>query len=186
MVKITKVYTRKGDTGTTTVLGKERISKTSKQIIALGALDEVNAYIGWTLVALNPNSTIHKRLLAIQNDLFDLGAYLCQPLNHYPQSLTVEVDQFEREIDQMNEALSTLNSFIFPGGSEVAARLHITRTVVRGCEIKLVSLSKETAVEKAIPYINRLSDWLFVAARYSNKEAGIFETLWQPASAKYD
>lgn len=183
MVKINKVYTKKGDLGTTTILGPKRISKCSEHISALGALDELNAFLGWVLVVLNKELSdfLVERLAAIQNQLFDIGAYVCNPSGHYPVELSNTVEMFEHDIDYMNEQLATLNSFVLPGGCEEAARLHIARTVCRRAEIELVALlNEQPLIGVTIPYLNRLSDWLFVAARYVNKLAYREEPLWSP------
>lgn len=183
MVKINKVYTKKGDKGTTCILGPQRIPKSSEQIILLGALDEFNAYIGWILVQIN-DEQLQQRLIAIQNQLFDLGAFVCKPTSDLPPTLTQAVAIFETEIDKMNEQLPSLNSFVLPGGGELAARFHIARTVCRRAETQLVIASNNQAIATAIPYLNRLSDWLFVAARYCNKEENVPELLWNiPPSA---
>ncbi len=185
MVKINKVYTKKGDQGTTTILGPKRISKCVVHIRALGALDELNAFLGWVFVVLNKELSdfLVARLDTIQNQLFDIGAYVCNPSTTYPSELTNTVSDFEHDIDYMNEQLPTLNSFVLPGGCEEAARLHMARTVCRRAEIELVAMLKEQPlIENTIPYLNRLSDWLFVAARYINKLSDRKEQLWNPYS----
>lgn len=183
MIKINKVYTKKGDDGTTVVLGPNRIPKDSQEIIVLGLLDELNAYIGWTRVSFANEQfqQLSASLLAIQNQLFDLGAFLCRPSKSLPSSVALAITKFENEIDDLNQNLSPLNSFVLPGANEQAARLHIARTICRRTEVNFISLAKDQSLLfQAIPYLNRLSDWLFVAARYVAKISGDQEFLWQP------
>lgn len=183
MVKINKVYTKKGDRGTTTILGSKRISKCSIHVSALGVLDELNAFLGWILVVLNKELSdfLVERLITIQSQLFDIGAYVCHPTSSYPSELSNTVKTFEHDIDYMNVQLPALNSFILPGGCEEAMRLHVARTICRRAEIDLVALlDEQPLIENTIPFLNRLSDWLFVAARYVNKLAYQKERLWSP------
>lgn len=184
MVKITRVYTRKGDAGQTRVNKKTCIAKDSPQVEVLGLLDELNSVIGWALVLLTNDSSnlLKSRLVKIQHTLFDLGAYLCSKTKRteHVEFFSHEVASLETDIDQMNESLPNLASFILPGGNELSARLHIARTICRRAECKLVSLDL-TKHEFLLPYINRLSDWLFVAARFVAKKQQSEEILWQPS-----
>ncbi len=178
MVRITRVYTRKGDDGSTSILGAARLPKNSNLIEALGMLDELNSFIGWTIIEFKEQefSDIKKKLNQIQNELFDLGAFLCNPNNKI--TFSDAVSTFEKEMDEMNLQLEPLNSFILPGGCELCARLHITRTICRRAECTIAALTDEQK-KIAIPYLNRLSDWLFVVARYILNQLEIKELLWE-------
>jgi cob(I)alamin adenosyltransferase len=188
MVKLTKIYTRGGDKGETSLGDGARVKKHSLRVSAYGAVDEANAIIGVVLlnVADLPEN-IGKTLAAIQNDLFDLGADLCTPQdeNEKPGSalriVQAQVDRLEREIDAFNAALAPLNSFILPGGHPAATHLHVARTVVRRAEREMTLLADSEAVNAcAIAYVNRLSDHLFVLARYVNNTSGAGDVLWVP------
>ncbi len=188
MVKITKVYTRQGDSGETHLGGGTRIAKDSTRIQAVGEIDELNAMLGHAICSMefiSDLSVIVNSCIRIQNELFNLGAELTVlPEKRRENTPTIElrnIDQLEKEIDQFNKALSVLTSFVLPGGGEVSTRLHLARTVCRRAERSMVALSKEAqnldGVE--LPYINRLSDWLFVAARYTALKLNKRELLWQ-------
>ncbi len=188
MVKLTKIYTRGGDKGETSLGDGARVKKHSVRVSAYGAVDETNAVIGVVLlnVADLPEE-IRKALSAIQNDLFDLGADLCTPHNETEKPgsalriVQAQVDRLEREIDAFNAELAPLNSFILPGGHPAAAHLHGARTVARRAERDITLLAdSETVNPLAIVYINRLSDHLFVLARYVNKVSGAGDVLWVP------
>jgi cob(I)alamin adenosyltransferase len=161
---------------------------------AMGDVDEANSQIGLAIVALEPESRLARQLTVIQNDLFDLGADLATPAGEgadpfAPGEMTLriipsQVDRLEREIDAMNERLSPLTSFILPGGSEAAARLHIARATTRRAERSAVSAAVARALNPAaLAYLNRLSDWLFVAARYANAD-GNGDVLWVPGASR--
>lgn len=188
MVKITKVYTRAGDDGTTALADGKRIKKTSQKIVAIGAIDELNSYLGWIREAVGKDENLKKFDLAclrIQHELFDLGAQLSVPKAlrkvNTPTIMPADIEHLEKEIDEWNEKLSSLNSFILPGGGEMAARIHIARAVCRRAEIELLRCSECEVLDGIeAPYLNRLSDWLFVAARYVAKQSEETENLWQP------
>ena len=193
MVVLNRIYTRTGDNGTTALGNGERRAKYDLRIEAYGTVDETNAAIGVARLATakappGGDAALDAMLGAIQNDLFDLGADLCTPastakLGHEPlRILQSQVDRIERDIDALNAELSPLRSFVLPGGSEAAAALHMARTVCRRAERLMVELShqpKETVGEAALKYVNRLSDFLFVASRHANA-AREGDVLWAP------
>ena len=181
MVKLNKIYTRTGDKGSTQLGDGKRIDKNSLRVDAYGSVDEANATIGLSI--LRTNTKIKKILQIIQNDLFDLGADLCMPDKKKIQKLKItkdRVDYIEKKIDSFNKELAPLSSFILPGGSESSTYLHIARTVTRRAERKVCALSKKERINTvAIIYLNRLSDLLFVLARYTNNK-GKKDILWKP------
>ncbi len=183
MVKLNKIYTRGGDKGETSLGSGKRVQKHSLRVDAYGDVDEANATIG--LARLHTSGEADGMLGRIQNDLFDLGADLCLPeaesYKHPPLRVSgAQVDRLEEEIDRMNGELAPLNSFVLPGGSPAAAYLHLARTVTRRAERRIVELSmSESLNEAAVRYINRLSDHLFVLARYLN-DKGARDVLWTP------
>lgn len=189
MVKLNKIYTRSGDAGTTTLGSGKRVPKTSLRIAAYGTVDETNALVGVARTHLTPEyANVDAMLFRIQNDLFDLGADLCVPdtgekLPYEPLRMTDgQVKRLESEIDDMNASLEALKSFVLPGGTPAAAALHVARTVSRRAErdmVELAALPDETVSEAAMKYINRLSDFFFVAARYVNDQ-GKRDVLWVP------
>jgi len=189
MVVLNRIYTKTGDAGTTALGSGERVPKTSPRISAYGTVDETNAHIGVARVHLaGQDADVDAMLLRVQNDLFDLGADLCVPdrgekLPYEPLRIAdAQVKRLEEEIDQMNGALQPLRSFILPGGTAAAAALHVARTVSRRAERMMVELSSqpgETVGAPALKYINRLSDFLFVASRYVN-DHGKSDVLWVP------
>jgi cob(I)alamin adenosyltransferase len=189
MVVLNRIYTKTGDAGTTALGNGERVAKTSPRIAAYGTVDETNATIGMVRVHLGQsNPHVDAMLVRIQNDLFDLGADLCVPdrgekLEYEPLRMTdAQVLRLEAEIDQMNAELSPLRSFVLPGGSPAAVALHVSRTVSRRAERKMVELAaapNESVSAAALKYINRLSDFLFVASRYVN-DKGKGDVLWVP------
>ncbi len=191
MVTLTKIYTRGGDAGLTGLGTGERRRKDDLRIEAYGAVDEANSFIGVArAVLLNaPEHTALAAILAaIQNDLFDLGADLCVPeTDQEGRTLRItqpQVDRLEREIDALNADLEPLKSFILPGGSEAAAAVHVARTVVRRAERRMVTLAAAPGERIGAPtlkYINRLSDFLFVAARHLNRFAE-GDILWTPGA----
>jgi cob(I)alamin adenosyltransferase len=186
MVKLTRIYTRGGDKGETSLGDGKRVAKHSRRIAAVGAVDEANAAIG--IARLHTSGESDAMLARIQNDLFDLGADLCRPKDP-PKSkgpalriIAAQVERLEREIDAMNAALAPLNSFVLPGGSAAAAQLHLARTLARRAEREMTALATREAVNPiAIRYINRLSDHLFVLARALN-DNGAKDVLWVPGA----
>lgn len=189
MVVLNRIYTKTGDAGTTALGSGERVSKTAIRIAAYGTVDETNATVGMVRIHLaGSNSPVDDMLARIQNDLFDLGADLCVPdrgekLPYEPLRMTdAQVKRLENEIDQMNAELSPLKSFVLPGGTPAAAALHVSRTVSRRAErlmVELAHLPNEPVSAAALKYINRLSDFLFVAGRYVN-DRGKADVLWVP------
>ena len=188
MVKLNKIYTRTGDAGTTGLGTGERVRKDALRIAAYGTVDETNALIGVARVHLAGMPGLDAKLSRLQNDLFDLGADLCVPdRGEKPkfEPLRVsdaQVARLEAEIDEMNSELNPLKSFILPGGSPAAAALHVARTVSRRAEREMVALAAlpdEPVSAAAMKYINRLSDYLFVAGRYVN-DRGRSDVLWVP------
>ena len=189
MVVLNRIYTRTGDAGTTALGSGERVPKTSVRIAAYGTVDETNSVLGLARSHLSAaDSAVDLMLFRIQNDLFDLGADLCVPdrgkeLPYEPLRISeAQVKRLEEEIDQMNGELSPLRSFVLPGGSAAAAALHVARTVSRRAErlmVELASLPDEPVSDAALKYINRLSDFLFVAARFVN-DRGKADVLWVP------
>ncbi|MGC6517083.1 MAG: cob(I)yrinic acid a,c-diamide adenosyltransferase [Candidatus Puniceispirillaceae bacterium] len=180
MVKLNKIYTRTGDGGETSLVNGARVSKHSRRPAAFGEVDEVNSVIG--LARLYSQDEIDEMLSRIQNDLFDLGADLATPETDKPalRISNTQVTRLEEEIDEMNATLNPLTSFILPGGSELAAWLHLARTVSRRAERRMTELAIEEPVnEAAMQYINRLSDHLFVLARKVN-DNGAKDVLWVP------
>jgi len=188
MVVLSKIYTRAGDKGDTALGDGTRVAKHSARVAAYGTVDEVNATLG--LARLHAAEEMDEALARIQNDLFDLGADLCTPdlendaTAPYPRLRVVadQVARLEREIDAMNARLTPLRSFVLPGGSRLAAHLHLCRTVCRRAEREAVALATAEAVNpEVVRYLNRLSDWLFVAARIANDE-GRADALWIPGA----
>jgi cob(I)alamin adenosyltransferase len=186
-VRLTRIYTRAGDAGETSLGDGTRVPKTDARIAAYGTVDELNSVLGLALAAgLAPGQ--RERLATVQNDLFDLGADLSVPPGDGRERLRVEqrqVDRLERWCDEENARLEPLRSFVLPGGSEAAARLHVARTVCRRAERLVVALARESWVNPvAIAYLNRLSDLLFILARAANVDAGAAEPLWRPGGSR--
>lgn len=187
MVRIDKIVTKAGDGGKTRLVTGEPVSKASARVAAYGAVDEVNSAIGVVRLHTNAKPTLDAILERVQNDLFDLGADLATP--HAPdlkfEPLRIQpsqVDRLEAEVDQLNEQLEPLTSFILPGGSPAAAHLHLARAIARRAERDIVALADvEEISPDAIKFMNRLSDLLFVAARYAN-ELGKADILWKPGA----
>lgn len=185
MVKLTKIYTRGGDTGKTSLVSGDRVLKSAPRVAAYGSVDETNATIG--LVRLHTNGDVDEALSRIQNDLFDLGADLATPGDDFETTSNLrivgaQVVRLEQEIDAINEQLNPLTSFILPGGSPAAAALHLSRTVSRRAERDMVALAEVEPINPAaIRYINRLSDYLFVLARHLN-DYGSKDVLWIPGA----
>lgn len=176
--RLSKIYTRTGDKGTTGLGDGTRVDKDSPRVEAYGTVDELNSVIGLLLTETLPDP-LRTVLTDIQHDLFDLGGELCIP----GRSVVTEdrVTRLENILDDLNANLSPLKEFILPGGSRAAAICHVARTVCRRAEQRAISLAKtETVPEVTVKYINRLSDLLFVMARFLNKHAGQSDVLWQP------
>jgi cob(I)alamin adenosyltransferase len=183
MPKITKVYTRGGDEGTTSLGTGERVAKDAPRLEAYGTVDELNSVIGWAL-AIGLSPAVADALRRIQNELFHLGADLCVPEEDklrlpVPQIGASHVEALEELMDRLSESLPPLDNFILPGGSAAAGALHLARTVCRRAERHVVALARNEKVgAHAIPYLNRLSDALFVMARYENRQRGAPDVLW--------
>lgn len=190
MVKLTKIYTRGGDGGKTSLGDGTRVPKNAVRVAAYGAVDEANATVG--LARLYTGGAADEMLARIQDDLFDLGADLCTPGDGFAESddtggtalrvTGVQVARLEREIDEMNGDLAPLSSFVLPGGSAAAAHLHLARTVTRRAERLMIALMETEPVNpRAIEFVNRLSDHLFVLARHLN-DKGRKDVLWRPGA----
>jgi cob(I)alamin adenosyltransferase len=184
MVSLTRIYTRSGDNGSSGLVTGERRAKNDLRFEAIGTVDETNSSLG--LVRLHTRGVMDEALMRIQNDLFDLGADLATPESDEPPAweplriIPAQVERLEREIDVLNSELLPLTSFILPGGSPAAANLHLARTLCRRAERQVVALKAQEPVSAAVlHYLNRLSDYLFVAARYENNK-GAADILWVP------
>lgn len=182
MVKLTKIYTRTGDGGQSGLADGLRLPKTDTRFAAIGDVDEANAAIGLAIAAIGPNAPAHTLLQQVQNELFDVGADLATPgkiegaLRLSPKATA----RLETEIDRLSATLGPLTSFVLPGGSEAAARLHLARTVVRRAERTVLVLHAIAPLNPEIlTYLNRLSDLLFQLARGENS-LGADDVLWQP------
>lgn len=172
MPRLTKIYTRTGDKGLTGLVGGQRVSKDSPRIWAYGTVDELNSAIG-VARSLKPDKKTDAILAGIQNDLFDLGAELA---GASPMVRQARIDELEKLMDRCNAKLGALREFILPGGTPVAAQLHVARTICRRAERFCVRLQPGGLV---IPYLNRLSDALFVLARWANYKAGKKDVFWK-------
>ena len=185
MVKLNKIYTRTGDGGSAGLVDGSRVSKSSLRMTAIGEIDEANAAIGVAIAALT-DKQVQLRLLAIQNDLFDLGADAATPgeVEGALRIVAEQVARLEIEIDEMNAALQPLTSFNLPGGSAGASALHLARAIVRRAERAAVALNESEPLNPhLLAYLNRLSDHLFVAARFvASKEGG--DVLWKPGGTR--
>ena len=188
MVKLDKIYTKAGDSGKTRLSTGEPVDKWHPRVTAYGTVDETNAALG--VAALHAEGDMLKAIRRIQNDLFDLGADLATPdrgkkLEWEPlRIISAQVTRLETEIDAMNAAIAPLDSFILPGGSELAAQLHVARTLCRRAErqiAELAGLEDEIVSAEALAYANRLSDWVFVAGRAANKN-GVDDIKWVPGA----
>jgi cob(I)alamin adenosyltransferase len=189
MVVLNRIYTRTGDAGTTALATGERRPKHDLRVASYGTIDETNSCIGLArLHSAAENPAVDAMLGRIQNDLFDLGAELASPDTDKPLAweplriLQTQVDRIEREIDELNGELAPLRSFVLPGGTSTATHLHLARTVCRRAErmmVELAGLDGESVAGPALKYVNRLSDFLFVASRYLNAKAG-GDVLWVP------
>jgi cob(I)alamin adenosyltransferase len=180
-VRLTKIYTRGGDRGETSLGDGSRASKLDPLVRAYGAVDELNSFVGWARVEVND-----PRLERVQNELFDLGADLSVPFEEGDEKLRVtqgQIEALERDCDDANERLEPLKSFVLPGGGEGAARLHLARAVCRRAERVALRAAEERPVNPlALVYLNRLSDLLFILARAANAGGG--ELLWTPGASR--
>ena len=188
MVVLNKIYTKTGDAGETALGNGSRVAKHSLRVNSYGTVDETNATVG--LARLHATGEMDAQLAMIQNDLFDLGADLCRPdmekdhESEYPvlRMSDAQVERLETQIDEMTKQVEPLRSFILPGGSALAAHLHLCRTVSRRAERLAVELSASEPVnELAVKFLNRLSDWFFVASRVAN-DNGTADVLWVPGA----
>jgi cob(I)alamin adenosyltransferase len=185
LVKLNKIYTRTGDSGSAGLVDGSRVSKSSLRMAAIGEVDEANAAIGVAIAALGEVATA-KQLLTVQNDLFDLGADVATPgeIEGALRIVASQVERLEAEIDAMNAELEPLTSFILPSGSPGVSALHLARAITRRAERAVVALTeREPLNPQLLAYINRLSDHLFVAARHvAAREGG--DVLWQPGASR--
>ena len=193
MVKLNKIYTRTGDDGTTGLVDGSRVAKSDPRMAAIGDVDEANSAVGLAAAALADEGEHGRMLVRIQNELFDLGADLATPpdiqfgFGPHEMALRIvpsQIARIEDEIDRMNDALEPLRSFILPGGTEAAARLHIARAVTRRAERSAVAATAGRDLNPlALNYLNRLSDHLFVMTRHINAAAG-GDILWKPGATR--
>jgi cob(I)alamin adenosyltransferase len=186
MVRLNKIYTRTGDRGTTGLVGGVRVAKHDPRMEAIGAVDEANSALGVAALALAGEAAADVRRL--QNDMFDLGADIATPGENFTPSEMVlrivpaQAEWLEARIDALNESLAPLRTFVLPGGSEAAARVHVARAAVRRAERAISALAAEAPVNPAaMAFVNRLSDYLFVLARSANA-AGAGDVLWRPGA----
>lgn len=185
MVRLTRIYTRTGDRGTAGLVDGSRVSKSSARMQVIGDVDEANAAVAFA-AAIAADDELESKLLRIQNELFDLGADVATPgdVEGALRIIASQVERLEREIDAMNELLEPLRSFILPGGSQGVAALHLARSVVRRAERSAVALNEvEPLNPQMLAYLNRLSDFLFVAARHLAAK-GKGDVLWQPGATR--
>jgi cob(I)alamin adenosyltransferase len=192
MVSLNRIYTRTGDGGSTRLATGAPVSKASLRVDAYGGVDETNAFLGVARQHTAGDPELDAMLERIQNDLFDLGADLATPEQHEKPAweplriVESQVERLEQEIDRLNGELSALTSFVLPAGSPASAALHVARTVCRRAERVVVHLSEtegEVVGQPALKYINRLSDLLFVAARWAN-DKGAADVLWKPGATR--
>jgi cob(I)alamin adenosyltransferase len=183
-MKLDRIYTRGGDQGETSLGDGTRVPKHHGRVCALGGLDEANAVIGVALLHID-DAEVREVLTLAQNDLFDLGADLCKPEREGAKKTPLrvtgrQVETLEREIDRFNESLSPLTSFVLPGGSPASSYLHLARTIIRRAERDIVEVAASEPVNaETVKYVNRLSELLFVLARYLNAR-GSADVLWTP------
>ncbi|NNG04176.1 MAG: cob(I)yrinic acid a,c-diamide adenosyltransferase [Inquilinus sp.] len=187
MVRLTRIYTRGGDAGETSLGDGNRVPKHALRVTAFGTVDEANSVVGLARLHTAGDGEVAAMLARIQNDLFDLGADLCRPETGAPDDkalriVDAQVARLEAEIDRLNGELAPLNSFVLPGGRPAAAYLHLARTVARRAERLMVDLAgREKVNPAAIRYVNRLSDHLFVLARWVN-DKGAADVVWVPGA----
>jgi len=187
-IALNRIYTKRGDTGQTSLAGGQRVAKDSPRIEAYGTVDELNAFVGLASVSCGDDARLTNLaaiLRRVQHELFNLGSILATlPEDVHPKQARItsaEVEQLEREIDAMNADLPPLRSFVLPGGTRLNAELHAARTICRRAERLLVSLSRREAIPpEAVQYLNRLSDAMFVWSRWANHVLGVPEVLWEP------
>jgi cob(I)alamin adenosyltransferase len=194
MVFLDRIYTKGGDAGLTSLGDARRVPKTHSRIVAFGTVDELNSVLG-LLRTTELDSQLDQRLQAIQNDLFDVGADLCvpepatdaPPPEHPPLRLTAaQTERLEHWIDEINQDLEPLRSFVLPGGSPASAWLHLARTTCRRAEVAVWTLKESEPASDEVPrYLNRLSDLLFVLAQHCN-DRGRSSVLWQPGAGRED
>jgi cob(I)alamin adenosyltransferase len=190
-IALNRIYTKRGDAGETGLVGGQRVPKDTRRIEAYGTVDELNAFVGLAAVSCAEDSRLASLaaiLRRVQHELFNLGSILAtEPADvhpHQPRVTAAEIAQLEREIDSMNGDLPPLRSFVLPGGTRLNAELHVTRTVCRRVERLVVAMSREESVPpEVIPYLNRLSDAMFVWSRWANHVLGVPEVLWEPNAA---
>ena len=187
MPRLTRIYTKTGDEGMTGLAGGQRVPKDSQRVETYGTVDELNSQIGVAL-ANGLCERLAGELRMIQNELFDLGSDLATPAasqarHPVPTVETRHIEKLERLIDEFNEVVGPLANFLLPGGSPGAAQLHVARTVCRRAEREATTLARDEKIGATVlPYLNRLSDALFVMARYENHQRGEAEPLWEPGS----
>ena len=185
MVRLNRIYTRTGDRGTAGLVDGSRVSKSSARMQAIGDVDEANAAVALA-ASLAKDAELNAMLLRIQNELFDLGADIATPgeIEGALRMISSQVERLEHEIDALNETLEPLTSFILPGGSQGVAALHLARAIVRRAERSAVALNESEPLNpQLLAYLNRLSDFLFVAARYLAAK-GKGDVLWQPGATR--
>jgi cob(I)alamin adenosyltransferase len=185
-VRLTRIYTRAGDRGETSLGDGSRVAKLDCRIGAFGSVDELNSQLGFVLAGDLPDR-LRPWLERIQNDLFDVGADLSVPFGVTDRLRVTQaaVDGLERRCDELNADLPELRSFILPGGTDAAARLHVARTVCRRAEREALAADREHGINPLVlAYLNRLSDFLFIAARTANADAGRDEPLWRPGGGR--
>jgi cob(I)alamin adenosyltransferase len=185
-VRLTRIYTRGGDARETSLGDGARVSKHDGRIAAFGTVDELNATLGVVLAGECP-AEIRNVLARVQNELFDLGADLSVPLEHEDRLRTTQdqIDELELDCDRFNAELPELRSFVLPGGTDVAARLHVARTICRRAEREVIQAGEEVPLNPLVlVYLNRLSDLLFILARGANAVAGRDEPLWKPGTGR--
>jgi cob(I)alamin adenosyltransferase len=185
MPRLDRIYTKTGDEGMTGLGGGQRVPKDSRRVATYGTVDELNSQIG-VAIATGLSERLAAELALIQNELFDLGSDLATPAvsqarHPVPTVETRHIEKLEHLIDEFNEVVGPLTNFLLPGGSPGAAQLHVARTVCRRAEREATTLAREEQIGATVlPYLNRLSDALFIMARYENHEAGVSEPLWRP------
>jgi cob(I)alamin adenosyltransferase len=190
-VALNRIYTKRGDAGETSLVGGQRVSKDATRIEAYGTVDELNAFVGLAAVSCAQDSRLAPLaaiLGRVQHELFNLGSILAtEPADVHPNQPRVtgaEIAQLEHEIDSMNAQLPALRSFVLPGGTRLNAELHVARTVCRRVERLVVAMAHQESVPpEVIPYLNRLSDAMFVWSRWVNYTLGVPEVLWEPNAA---
>jgi len=188
VVKLTKIYTRGGDKGKTSLVGGKRVPKNCARIDAYGSVDEANSVIGIVRLSTRDDKTVDDMLYRIQNDMFDVGSDLANPSEDFSEdggllrTTEAQITRLEQEIDALNADLAPLTSFTLPGGSEASAYLHLARTVTRRAERHAIAAAEKEAINPtAIKYLNRLSDHLFVLTRHMNQN-GAQDVLWIPGA----